>query len=497
MYWQTNRSCNWPYISRKKIISIGKEAFIDCKSIVSLTLSENIRTIRYGAFEGCTSLEYVDFANGLEKIEWRAFHGCSSLSMVEFPDSVIEICESSFTDCISITSIYLGSSLKNLDFYAFEGCVSLERINVSPSNSVYASCDGILMDKSMTAIIFCPYGRGGALFIPEGVEKIKSRAFAFCKKIICLYLPNSLEVIGENAFEGCTNLSEITIPGYLKLSVGSPFDSCSKISEIHFHQNSPCVNAECLKSFLRCYSLKKVYIPFGVVSIDMFGLIQCSSFEEFVVDEKNEVFSTIDGMLCSKDKKRLFFCPRKKEGKLVIPDGIQILEKNSIHNCYRIQNIFIPKSVVEIKTDCFCKSKGIREIIVDSNNTNYCSQNGLLLTKNKTKLIYWPADNDTTRLEVPTNIEVIGKNAFTECSNVTSIVIPPSVKEIEHFAFLSYSKLDTIFFKGKMTEFNDINMHGGWFYESVRRVCCRDGILPKRALKKMFTSKIDLSKYAN
>ena len=481
----------------KNVVSIGKEAFINCKSIISITLPETVKIIRYSAFEGCASLEYVDFPNGLEKIEWRAFHECSSLSFVEFPDSVTEICESSFTDCTSMTSISIGSKIDSLDLFAFEGCLSLERINVSRNNASYSSCDGILTNKSMTSIIFCPYGRGQALFIPEGIKVIESHAFSMCKRIVCLYLPNSLEAIGENAFEGCSNLSELTIPGFLKQCFGNPFDSCSNIREIHFHEDSLVVSSECLKSFLRCYSLQKMYIPHKVKEISVLGLTQCSSFEEFIVDDRNEFFSTIEGMLCSKDKTELLFCPRKKEGTLTIPEGVKTMDPDSIHNCYKLDKIIIPRTVIEIMPGCFCKSKKIKDVVVDDLNNNYCSINGILLTKNRRKLIYWPADNNGRYVEVPNGVEVIGTLAFTECSNITSVTFSLSVKEIEQLAFLAYSNIDSLIFKGSIFEFNKIKIDGGWRYESIKRVYCSDGTLPKRALKKMFSTNIDLSKFCD
>ncbi|MCI8792470.1 MAG: leucine-rich repeat domain-containing protein [Eubacterium sp.] len=50
------------------------------------------------------------------------------------------------------------------------------------------------------------------VIIPEGVEKISSRAFKGCAKLSCISIPESLQIIGESAFSGCEGMENLKIP---------------------------------------------------------------------------------------------------------------------------------------------------------------------------------------------------------------------------------------------------------------------------------------------
>ena len=43
--------------------------------------------------------------------------------------------------------------------------------------------------------------------------------------------------------------------------------------------------------------------------------------KEIEIITEDERFCTVDGILYSKNKRRLYFCPRRKDSTLVIPDG--------------------------------------------------------------------------------------------------------------------------------------------------------------------------------
>ena len=47
--------------------------------------------------------------------------------------------------------------------------------------------------------------------------------------------------------------------------------------------------------------------------------------KEIEIITEDERFCTVDGMLYSKNKRRLYSCPRGKDGTLVIPDGTDTL----------------------------------------------------------------------------------------------------------------------------------------------------------------------------
>ena len=48
--------------------------------------------------------------------------------------------------------------------------------------------------------------------IPDGIETIKSGAFADCTTLVSVNIPDSVIEIGEWAFVGCTALKFVTLP---------------------------------------------------------------------------------------------------------------------------------------------------------------------------------------------------------------------------------------------------------------------------------------------
>jgi hypothetical protein len=81
---------------------------------------------------------------------------------------------------------------------------------------------------------------------------------------------------------------------------------------------------------------------------------------------------------------------------------------------------------------------------VEENNQNYCSEDGVLFNKDKTKIIRYPEGKHGSQYVIPNSVTSIGDYAFWMCSSLTSIEIPSSVTSIEDAAFRECSKLTSI-----------------------------------------------------
>lgn len=63
---------------------VGRHMFRGCHNLTCVTLSNNIKIIRFGAFADCTSLKTLTIPNSVEYITPEAFDGCTSLKQVVF-----------------------------------------------------------------------------------------------------------------------------------------------------------------------------------------------------------------------------------------------------------------------------------------------------------------------------------------------------------------------------------------------------------------------------
>ena len=72
----------WGYSNIERIIigdgvtTIGKYAFKDRRSLISVTIRNSVTTIGEYAFDGCSSLTYVTIPNSVTTIGAYAFRGC-------------------------------------------------------------------------------------------------------------------------------------------------------------------------------------------------------------------------------------------------------------------------------------------------------------------------------------------------------------------------------------------------------------------------------------
>ena len=94
----------------------------------------------------------------------------------------------------------------------------------------------------------------------------------------------------------------------------------------------------------------------------------------------------------------------------------------------------IPASITSIGSQAFSGCTGLEAITVDNLNLQYASIGGLLLSKNQKTLLYCPGGK-SGECVVPTKVTTIANNAFLNCSNLTSVVLPDGVTSIGESAW--------------------------------------------------------------
>ncbi len=115
-----------------------------------------------------------------------------------------------------------------------------------------------------------------------------------------------------------------------------------------------------------------------------------------------------------------------------------------------LTKLVIPDSVTSISNGAFSDCTNLTSIMVDENNTAYASQDGILYNKEKTQFICIPA-NLSGAITIPNGIKSIGSSAFSGCSRLTSVVIPDSVTSIGSYAFRGCSSLTSVVIPDSVT----------------------------------------------
>ena len=129
---------------------------------------------------------------------------------------------------------------------------------------------------------------------------------------------------------------------------------------------------------------------------------------------------------------------------ITISEGITSIGDNTFSQCYALTTVNIPVSLTNMGDWVFDACTALTQINVASGNTAYCSENGILFNKDKTTLICYPAGKPETDYTIPSSVTVIGVNAFSDCTTLTSITLPASVTTLEKFAFFNCFRLTKI-----------------------------------------------------
>jgi hypothetical protein len=100
------------------------------ENIVSVSIGNNVTTIKDGTFCYCISLKSVELSEGITYIGENAFSMCHVLESIKLPDSVKYIGRHAFMDCWNMTSIYIPSGVESIGEAIFDGCRSLTNITI-------------------------------------------------------------------------------------------------------------------------------------------------------------------------------------------------------------------------------------------------------------------------------------------------------------------------------------------------------------------------------
>ena len=129
---------------------------------------------------------------------------------------------------------------------------------------------------------------------------------------------------------------------------------------------------------------------------------------------------------------------------ITIPDSVTNIGQRAFLFCKSIKNITILESVQDIGEYAFHSCTSLEKINVATGNKKYVSVNGILFSKDKTKIVCYPANKSGTSYSIPNSVKVIGSAAFRSCSHLKNITIPDSVTSIEHHAFSCCTSLTKV-----------------------------------------------------
>ena len=478
-------------------------------TITKLTIEEGIKEIKCSAFEKCTGIKgNLVIPDSVETIEGYAFNSCSGFNgTLTLPSTLKRIGRTAFQLCSGFTgdllipegietiedytfnkcsgldgTLTLPSTLKSIGDVAFQSCSGFKGDLVIPENIetignfAFNNCSGF--DGNLTlpstlkvvgnsAFQNCS-GLKGNLIMPDKIESIGQFAFNNCSSLTGdLIIPNSLTTISRCAFQSCIGLTgKLVLPDTITSIEGFAFyddkftgelvlpKNLESLGEAAFGKNTNFSNSKIVIPA----SLKKIGIDYevngenlGLSSHDFYNFgANVRKFEAFEVEEGNNNFVAIDGVLYTKDRKRLISYPRNKKDKTYeIQEGVVTLDELSFASNMIVQTVIFPDSLsfeartqgirfqgTSVLKSAFYNYCALENIEVKDTNPNYKSNDGVLYTKDMKNLVYISSGR-TKEVIIPDGVETINDNSIywsQVARSVSKMYIPASVINISDSA---------------------------------------------------------------
>ncbi|MDO4154035.1 MAG: leucine-rich repeat protein [Clostridia bacterium] len=198
--------------------------------------------------------------------------------------------------------------------------------------------------------------------------------------------------------------------------------------------------------FTNTPQVESVTIPAGVTEIWFSqGALYSPALRAVNIEPENPTFSSVDGVVFSKDKTALYLYPRAKADVTAyeIPYGVEYICVSAFAGCKSLVSITIPDSVTEIGEEAFSGCTSLTSITIPDGVTE----------------IGWSAFANCTALTsitIPNSVTSIGVSAFAECTSLTSITIPNSVTSIGGWVFNHCTALTSIAIPNSVTSIDEM-----------------------------------------
>ena len=261
------------------------------------------------------------------------------------------------------------------------------------------------------------------------MTSIRDYAFDNCTSLTSIEIPSGVTSIRDHAFDNCTSLTSIEIPSGVTSIGNSAFKNCTSLASIEIPSSVTSIGNE---AFAYCTNLTSIEIPSGVTSIENYAFSNCTSLNSINVDKDNQSYSSEDGILFDKEKKKLITYPAgKKEKEYNIPSSVTSIGAGTFYGCRSLTRIEIPSSVTSIECLAFYGCTSLTSIEIPSSVTRIAAQ------------VFYGCTS-LTSIEIPSSVTSIGMWAFYNCTSLTSIEIPSSVASIGIYAFSRCVSLNSI-----------------------------------------------------
>ena len=299
--------------------------------------------------------------------------------------------------------------------------------------------------------------------IKDGVTTIGEDAFENCSSLLSVTIPNSVTTIGNYAFGNCSSLTSVTL-GSSVTSIGEAvFWNCNSLTFIEIPNSVTSIGDY---AFYGCSSLTSIEIPNSITSIGNYAFIYCSSLTSIIVESGNTKYDSrnnCNAIIATATNTLIAGCKNT-----IVPNSVTSIGESAFCGCSNLTSVTIPNSVTSIGDYAFCNCSSLTSVAIPNNVTTIgkdafygCSSLPVIGNIRYADMyLVGAVDKTLSSYTIKDGTNWIGNNAFSDCSSLTSIIIPNSIKCIGDTAFSNCRNLTSITIPNSVTSIGNYAFYG-------------------------------------
>ncbi len=340
---------------------------------------------------------------GVAYIYPMAFFQNPYITKIIIPEGVQYIMRAAIYGCDRLEEIVLPESCTELQTFAVAWNPRLKKINTEHLQTIGSRA--FIYDTALEEIDL------------SRVTHISNMAFTYCTALKKVDL-GKVGTVGRQAFQGCTALTELVLPAHTTTEYAA-FYGCTGLKRVTAYnsQIGPL-------TFQECSSLIDVTFVGDVELIGVQAFYGCVSL------------SNVNFLGTVYEIGALAFAANYSLTSFTLPAGLTKLGQQALVST-RISRIVVDKDarIIESELAAFGGLTYLTEFKVEEGNKYLRDEGGVLYDKTMTRLVAYPfARSNAAGFTVPSTVRIIGANAFTGVTAVSSVDLN-NVERIEDNAF--------------------------------------------------------------
>ena len=272
------------------------------------------------------------------------------------------------------------------------------------------------------------------------VVAIGEYAFMYNRSLTSVQLPSSVVYIGFYAFSECSMLTSLTMPGIVSFNDDEHVFTGAKLSSLA--------------------------LPKTLKNIRSSMLRYLDNLASITIEEGNEFYKSVDGVLYDKNMTKIVGFPAKKGGTYTIPATISTVTTSSFPNNVSIDELIVPATVTKIENSAFGDYPKIKKLTIEdgdseltlgtgSNSTSFYDGNGnsfdiYPMFCNTLNELYWGR---------PLKYSSSYSSPFAN-SSLNKVTFGTKVTSIPKFTFYYCYSLNTVDVKGGLAQWLNFDFTG-------------------------------------